>query len=172
VPLQAHRAASESYHCAMTRLGVRSRIPHPKANGKLSENYFRRFSGHTTCSRIGTTQRFSEIQHGKCNHARDPKLKCPCSVLDLNENHYAELRCRIWASASGVVTVQTFEPHPKRYAAASGEWDSFPCSSFESTAAERLVCLPDSTSPMRFRSRRVRSFSPKHRAGALQQLFY
>jgi serine/threonine protein kinase len=39
--------------------------------------------------------------------------------------------------------------------------NSLPRSSFESIAAERPVCLPNSTSPMLLRKRRLRSFSPR-----------
>jgi hypothetical protein len=38
--------------------------------------------------------------------------------------------------------------------------NNFPLSSFDSKAAERPVCLPNSTSPMLLRSRMERSFSP------------
>jgi hypothetical protein len=38
--------------------------------------------------------------------------------------------------------------------------NNFPRSSFDSNAAESPVCLPNSTSPMPLRNRRVRSFSP------------
>ena len=60
----------------------------------------------------------------------------------------------VWATAYNLVAISV--------AAGWGVWEIV-CqrSSFESIAAERPVCFPNSTRPMLLRSRRLRSLSPR-----------